>query len=453
VHHEETCSTPAAVTLAQDSFTDMSGVTVKKYFRCFCVCMFSLWYSAAPTAQEPATDYLISPDERGEDNLTPIQRTTEAPQMSARAYLAAIEDIEAEFGAYDLQLSQHLASLGKQLQAGGDHAEAVDLFKRAMHVQRVNLGLYDMGQAPILEDLIESQIALGQWEDANDRYQYLYWLHRRNYGTDDPRMLPIINKLSNWHLNAYALNISNGLFYHLINAHNLYQIAADIVSNAYGKNDLRLIGPLKGLTASNYFLATYQAANQNKMSVSNGSMPASEDDRAKLQQYIINSYNSGRSAINRMVDVYSNNPDAPPTSEVRAQVALGDWYLLFGKWHSAMEIYRDSYQKLVASQADQTTMAELFGKPVPLPDLPLIDIGHQSDINTENFVLAQFNVNAYGRATHIEIVETHPKDENRMRSRVRRTLKQAKFRPRFENGEAVTTKDVTHRYLFSDNQS
>ena len=426
---------------------------MKKYFQCFCVCMFSLWISVAIFAQEPATDYLISPDERGEDNLTPIQRSAEASQTSARAYLSAIEDIEAEFGAYDLQLSQHLSSLGKQLQEHGEHAEAIELFKRAMHVQRINQGLYDMGQAPILENMIESQIAMGLWEDANDRYQYLYWLHRRNYGTDDPRMLPIINKLSNWHLNAYALNISGGLFYHLINAHNLYQIAVDIVSNAYGKNDLRMIGPLKGLTASNYFLATYQVANQNKLSVSNGSMPASEDDRAKLEQYILNSYNSGRSAINRMVDVYSNNPDAPPTSEVRAQVALGDWHLLFGKWHSAMGIYRNSYQKLVDSNADPALIEELFSRPAPLPDLPLIDIGKKSDINTEYFVLARFDVNAYGRATHIEIVDAFPEDDNRMRSRVRRTLKQAKFRPRFENGEAVTTKDVTHRYLFSDNQS
>ncbi|MBB3168820.1 tetratricopeptide repeat protein [Simiduia aestuariiviva] len=430
----------------------MSGVTVKKYFQCFYVCLFSLWAACAlASSQTPASDFLIAPDDTGEDNLTPIQRNGNV-QLTGREYLEAIEDIESEYGAYDPQLSQHLAALGKQYQAQGEHNDAIELFKRAMHVQRINYGLYDMGQAPILEDLIESQVALGQWEDANDRYQYLYWLNRRNYGTDDPRMLPIINKLSNWHLNAYALNVSNGLFYHLINAHNLYQIAADIVRNAYGRTDLRMIEPLRGLTASSYFLATYQAANQNKMSVSNGSMPASEEDRAQLQQYIINSYNSGRSAINQMVDVYSNNPDAPPTSEVRAQVALGDWHLLFGKWHSAMEIYQDSYQKLQDQQADPTTIAELFGKPMPLPDLPLIDIKFSSDINTEHFVLARFDVTAYGRARKIEIVDAHPSDDNRIRSRVRKTLKQAKFRPRFDDGKAVDTKAVTHRYLFSDNK-
>ncbi|UTA46644.1 tetratricopeptide repeat protein [Simiduia sp. 21SJ11W-1] len=428
---------------------------MNKYFQCIyvlVVCLFSLWGLAAQAnSTSPATDYLISPDESGEDNLTPIQSADAAPP-TARAYLNAIEDIEAEYGAYDVQLSQHLSGLGRQLQSVGEHDEAIDLFKRAMHIQRINYGLYDMGQAPILEDLIESQIAIGEWEDANDRYQYLYWLHRRNYGTDDPRMLPIINKLSNWHLNAYALNVSNGVFYHLINAHNLYKVAVDIVSNAYGQNDLRMIEPLRGLTASSYFLATYKVSNQNRMSMSNGSKPASEEDHAKLEQYIINSYNSGRAAINRMVDIYSNNPDAPPASEVNAQVALGDWHLLFGKWHSAMEVYQDSYQKLLDQNADPALIAGLFGKPKPLPDLPLIDIKLNSDINTEHYVLAKFNVNAYGRASKIEIVDAHPADDDRNKSRVRRTLKQTKFRPRIENGEAVATKDVTHRYLFSDNK-
>ncbi|BFM12130.1 hypothetical protein R50072_22830 [Simiduia litorea] len=430
--------------------TDMGGATVIKSFQCICLCVFSLSFCVLTSAQEPASDYLISPDNSGEDNLTPIQRANPAQKSSARNYLNAIEDIESDYGAYDLQLSQHLFSLGEEYQNLGEHEEAIEVFTRAMHVQRINLGLYDMGQVPILENLIESQIALGEWESANERYQYLYWLHRRNYGSDDPRLLPIINKLSNWHLNAYALNISGGLFYHLINAHNLYQIAADIVSNTYGKNDLRMIDPLKGLTASNYFLATYQIENQNKLSVANGSMPAKEDERARLQQYIMNSYNSGRSAINRMVTVYSNNPDAPPASELQAQVALGDWYLLFGKWHSAVEIYQNTYRKLAANDEHKPLLDTLFHQPVPLPDLPLIDMGKKSTINTEHFVLAKFDVSAYGRATHIDIIDAFPEDNSRMQSRVRKALKQAKFRPRFNNGEAVDTEDITHRYLFSD---
>lgn len=426
---------------------------MKRTFQCLYVCVFSLLFWGAVAAQEPVAEYLISPDQTGADSLTRIDSTAPTAPPTPRTYLNAIEDIETDYGAYDLQLSQHLTSLGQQYQSIGEHAEAVQVFKRAMHVQRVNLGLYDMGQVPILESLIESQIALGEWETANDEYQYLFWLHRRNYGNDDPRMLPVINKLSNWHLNAYALNIHGGLFYHLTNAHDLYQIAVDLVSSNYGRNDLRMIDPLKGLTASNYFLATYQAENQNKSSMTAGSMPANEEERARLQQYIMNSYNSGRSAINRMVDVYTNNPDAPPASDIRAQIALGDWYLLFGKWHSALEIYQQSYQKLAADTDAQALTSELFDKPVALPDLPLIDGGKKSMINTDNFVLARFDVNAHGSVTNIDIIDAFPKNKSRMESRVRRALRQAKFRPRFENGEPVTTKDITHRYLFSDEKS
>lgn len=421
---------------------------------CICVFLFSPLLAAQEQAEEPATDYLISPDERGEDNLKRIGKNQpQDAQISPRQYLSAIEEIEADYGAYDLQLSQHLSGLGVQYQAIGEHQEAIEVFKRAMHIQRVNLGLYDMGQIPILENIIESQIALGEWEDANERYQYLYWLHRRNYGNDDPRMLPIINKLSDWHLQAYALNVSGGLFHHLLAAHNLYQIAVDLVGTTYGANDLRMIDPLRGLTASNYFLATYQEENHNKLAVQNGSMPATEDERARLQAYISRSFDNGRSAINRMVHVYSNNPEATPADEIRAQVALADWYLLFGKWHSAMDLYRDAYQRATTVDGDANLEAELFGRPVALPDMPLIDLDQTDSINTNNYVLAQFNVNAYGRVTNIDILETSPADDSRMKSRVRRTLKAAKFRPQFKDGEAVTTKDITHRYLFSDKSS
>jgi len=61
-------------------------------------------------------------------------------------------------------------------------------------------------------------------------------------------------------------------------------------------------------------------------------------------------------------------------------------------------------------------------------------------------------VTSYGRAKNVNILESFPDDQMRLRSRVRRSLKAAKFRPRFENGEAVLTETLRHRYLFPEDR-
>lgn len=367
-------------------------------------------------------------------------------------YLDAIADVEQAYGPYHSDLSEHLTGLGINYQVRGRHDEASEVFKRAMHVSRVSEGLYSLNQVPILERLIESNVSSGDWESASENHYYLYWLHRRNFGEDDPRMLPVITKLSNWHLNAYALDVGNGLFQHLINAHNLYSLAVNIIDTSYGQNDLRLVGALKGLTVSNYYLATYQASNARRMEFDAGfsSAKANADERARLDQYILNSYSSGKRAIDRMRHVYASNPDAPEEAAVKAQIQLADWNLMFNRWHTAIDMYQNAYDTLAASPDSHPMTEEFFGRPVALPDLPLLKGNLDTTNDANEYVLVSFDVTENGRASNIEIIEALPEDSTRNRSRVRKALKSTKFRPRFENGAPITTEKLTHRYVFAN---
>ncbi|TQV84628.1 tetratricopeptide repeat protein [Exilibacterium tricleocarpae] len=410
--------------------------------------------AGAQSQGSAVTDYLISPGEKGEgSSIARIvsEEDTRPKVRSTNDYQLEIDRVETEQGAYGSQLSEHLVGLGITYQTEGEHDDAIEAFKRAMHVNRVNEGLYSLSQVPILERLIESHVARGQWSEANDRHQYLYWLHRRNFGTEDPRMLPVIDKLSAWHLNAYALDMGAGLFNHLISAHKLFNLAVDIIDTNYGKNDLRLIDALRGITVSNYYLATYKGETEPSFQLRAGSEPTSAEQKARLDQYITNSYNSGKRAISRMVNVYANNPDSPPWAEAKAKVELGDWYLLFNKWQSALAIYQESHDALRDGNIDQTQIDLLFGQPVALPDLPLVDSSVvEEDEENQPYVLVSFDVTPYGRARNVAIIESMPEDNVRIRSRVRKALKLAKFRPRFENGSPTLTTGMTHRYLFAD---
>ena len=409
----------------------------------------------AAESPQPTTDFLVSPDSNGDSSFARLPAASDAPpsnnKSSREEFLSAIDSIEGDAGAYDEQLSQHLLGLGLNYQELGEHDQAIESFKRAIHVSRINEGLYNLNQVPILERLIESHVARGEWEEANDRHHYFYWLHRRNYGEGDPRMLPVIDKLSAWHLRAYALDINSGLFEHLINAHNLFKLAVNIIDNNYGTNDLRLIEALRGLTISNYYLANYQGASDRGFQItSNTTVSQSAEERARLEQYKLNSYRSGKQAISRMVDIYSNNPESPPAASVKAKIELGDWYQMFSKYHSAVEAYQEAYNSLRDQDASSQTIERLFGKPVALPNLPLVDTQLPEDEEPPSHVLVRFDVTTYGRARNVEIVEANPPDKVRIRSRVRKSLKVMKFRPRFDNGEPVQTENVTHRYLFQN---
>lgn len=380
----------------------------------------------------------------------PLQTTRRQlrPSEVVDRYRERIEEMEAQQGAYGAGIDEQLLGLATALQKTGAHEEAISEFRRAMLINRVNEGLYSLNQIPMIERMIDSQIALNQWEDANDNQQYLFWLHARNFGEDDPRMLPVINNLSRWHLQAYVEEKGDTLFEHLISATNLYSLAVDIITQNFGSSDLRLVEALRGLKATNYYLATYQGEPQQAVVVNTsfggGNMDAAR--RSQLDHYRMNSFSSGKKAIARIVDVYQQNPQSPPAASAKAKVELGDWYMMFNKWHSARETYGEAYQALWDNGATNQEISDIFGRPAALPSLPMLD--EDRGALAESYVTVSYDVTAFGKVRNIQILHAQPQDKVSIRSRVRNVLKRAKFRPRFENGEPVETTGIVQRFVF-----
>lgn len=359
-----------------------------------------------------------------------------------------IARIESEQGAFSPALGEHLLSLATNYQDRGKHSDAVEAFKRALHVQRINEGLYSMNQVPALEQMIASQIALGNWEDAAKRHSHMYWLHQRNFGADDPRMLPMLDKMSSWHLNAFSLspvNVAN----HLLSAHQLFAMSIDIIDKHFGKTDIQMIKPLKGLAVSNYYLATLQAEKSRRTAtISSGDSNAAEAERkARLDHYILNSYYNGKQAITKMIDIYQNTDQENPSELIEAHIQLGDWYMMFDRSNAAMDQYRHAYAKAGDTDDSQNLSERFFGKPRALPDMPLLETQAHNPNEPHDFVVVKFDVTPRGEARNVDILDARPQNHVGNRAMVRRNLKAAKFRPRIIEGKAVTTKGIVHRYI------
>ncbi|AWF79938.1 hypothetical protein BTJ40_03400 [Microbulbifer sp. A4B17] len=380
----------------------------------------------------------------------PLKKTPRQlrPSEAVENYRERIEELEAQYGAYGAGIDEQLLGLATALQKAGAHEQAVSEFRRAMLINRVNEGLYSLNQIPMIKRLIESQIALNQWEEANDNQQYLYWLYQKNYGEKDPRMLPVINNLSRWHLQAYVEEKGDTLFEHLISATNLYSLAVDIITKNFGSSDLRLVDALRGLKATNYYLATYKGEPNAPVIINasfGGSGPNSHQ-RTKLDHYRMKSFNTGKKAITRIVDVYQRNPKSPPAASAKAKVELGDWYMMFNKWHSARQTYGEAYKSLWDNGATNDEIEDIFGRPVALPALPVLESDSKALANSR--ITVSYDVTAFGKARNIKILRAYPSDKVKFRSKVRNILKRAKFRPRFEDGEPVETRGIVQRFVF-----
>jgi len=235
-------------------------------------------------------------------------------------YQAMITEMEQAHGAYHDQLSQELLGLGLSYRNQGQHGEAISVFKRSLHINRINQGLHNSNQLPILDLIIETNTALSDWEALDQNYHYLYWVNLRNFGENDPRLLPIIDKVGRWHINAYQLQSEGKNLSHLLDANYLYNIAIRIIEAHYGQTDPRLINALYGVALTNYELATNISSSDSFKTT--GVSFGRGDRRGRLikeeearQALIFDSYRKGKKAIQRIVNIHMNNPQLPADTQ------------------------------------------------------------------------------------------------------------------------------------------
>ncbi|MGV3591815.1 MAG: hypothetical protein ACO1PZ_08995 [Gammaproteobacteria bacterium] len=121
------------------------------------------------------------------------------------AYRARISDTLANSNPYSLALREQYDSLGTLLQQAGEHEDAIAAFENAMHIDRVNGGLYTLDQIPLVEKMIASHDALGNAEDVNDLHSYLFYIQQKTYDDGDPRLLAAMEDWADWNMTSYML--------------------------------------------------------------------------------------------------------------------------------------------------------------------------------------------------------------------------------------------------------
>lgn len=376
------------------------------------------WTDAGP--QYPAVSDQGSPAQRNDFQLQ----------------LAAVEEQE---GPYSDALAEPLASLGRYYRNSGDLEQATLLYRRALHVVRINDGLYSKRQIPVLQELLDVYRVSGDMETLDQRYAYYF----RLYGKGQPpytevRLRAALGYLR-WQREALRRGMDDNTHRRLMDLYqmneNLLKATASDASVSLGQYREVVLSQIRNL----YLLEDRinpRLENIGRVSSSPAfAEPIDQQDldRRRLESLQKGSFSRGKALLLELIARQENTDDVEEMAGLHLE--LGDWYQWHGHDSRAAQQYAQ-VQKLLSASGQQALLQKWLGQPVELPDngafwQPPTAI----DAATPVVLKVAYDVSAKGRVSNLESPVEDPDLKGKV-IRLKRGLKQIRFRPRWINGAA-----------------
>jgi hypothetical protein len=358
-----------------------------------------------------------------------------------RAYRLAIEQLENEEGAYADGLSESLLSLARNLQSRGQHEEAIGLFRRGTHLTRINEGLYCPQQIPMLQGEISSHIATQNYQQADERQNYLYRVQVRSLQGSEA-LADAYMQQAQWQYWAYQLELGQQGFIRLMDMWELHRLALNDTIDREGEYSPQLLPTLHGMLKTQYLISGYVIQESDQLF---GEENRVSEPLLRFKAYRAKSFQRGSAVIETIAKVEKGPAGTNDATGAETLVLLGDWRLWNGRTDDAWQAYREAEMELAQKDDAQLKRRQLFGEPVALPNiaglypLPPVVEPDQADI------LLEFRVNEKGKVKDLERMDEN-EEQDRQASRLMRQLRRTPFRPRFEAGQPLETENFVKAF-------
>lgn len=407
-------------------------------------------------------------------------------QSDIESYRSSVNEVILAEGPFAAQLPQQLLSLGTALQKEGQLDEALEHFDRATHVTRINQGLFSAEQIPIIRKTIENHLLRGDLVAADNQQEYLLYLQQKNFGLDSAALLPALNAYADWNIFAFSAETETPLLFwdeqsslavpaiserytsddelkfrveRLINAQHVYWSIIQILRDNFGYEDNRLLEYEMRLALTNYFYATSVPPHTDAYTMTDlQATPGIMTSRSPPPALSSMGYRHGRDALERRLDYMQQMDDVDSEALMAANIDLADWMLYFRRQRNqAMDHYQQIYDEF-STRVDRGTLNAQFSPAYPkrLPTfirntLSREGYGIPEDVALiyRGYVDVQFDMNRYGNAQSVRILASTPETSEEVEDRLLRSLRDAHFRPRFENGEPRTGDTIRARYYYA----
>ena len=161
--------------------------------------------------------------------------------LIAAAEESGVESVQTgetiNFNVYQYESLDPLLELGLAMQELEEHEQAVRYFKQARQVSRIHDGFYDEAQVILLEAIIESEMALKNWQAVDNHYTHMEFLYRKMYSIDDPQLEAGLQQVSGWLSYALSVNPVGNRIDQLRKANRIYRLRLQIAERTLEAND------------------------------------------------------------------------------------------------------------------------------------------------------------------------------------------------------------------------
>jgi tetratricopeptide (TPR) repeat protein len=414
---------PTAAALA---VTDADRVALYKEFR-------SQFDARQYVAARPLAEKLVklTEEQYGPDELpvsTPLTNLATVDYKLGN-FPAAIENyqrslriLQAKSTMADKAQIQPLHGLGVSFMGARDPESAVVALKRAADLSRNTDGLFNIGQVEFIDVLIDAYAATGRFTEAEKESLYAMRVEEAAYGRSSVKLLDRLDKLARWYEAERRYTTER----------SVYDRALAILTKGAPENDLRRIGPLRGIARSYRLELFYGVEGADTGGTFNTNAGAPVFGEGTQQR-------RGESSLTTALAVLDAN--APLNQQLRGEVLadLGDWYLVTNALRRAYDAYAEAWKAL--SEIDKT---DYLAAPRLLAYRPSISSIDRSQLDPAEAVLKQvemhFTVDRDGRLDDVTS-STSDVPEEVVRNSVT-SMKRSRYAPRIENGAAVATQNV-----------
>jgi tetratricopeptide (TPR) repeat protein len=365
-------------------------------------------------------------------SIIDAQRTQREPQYPAD--LAALGLIEAELreigdalehlaeaigivvdaeGEYSPTLIEYYRGLGRTYIKSAQYQEAIVTLEQAQHISQRHLGLFNVEQAALLDDITTAYLGLGNTVDAQRMQVERLDNAIRRFGTADPRVIPFRYTLARYYEQSRLPE----------SAREQYQEVLKSQESRLGGTDAGVLAPLRELVSLDLL-------------VTQGEEPERRD---------------------RLAAVLEQSPNATAVERGLSLSLLGDWANVTGDAATARAYYEQAWSTLITNP--EVDVAAYFRKPTMIdfvPPLSAVDRNERSRPYTWTEIILEFDVSAEGLPSDVRVVTRDPQTSS-LQTRYSRRMRETHFRPRLVDGAPVATTNVrsTHyvrRYIDKDEE-
>ena len=390
-------------------------------------------------------DNKSAPSDAIEPSLTADAIKLEARQLSEnleQQYKALRKTLETE-DSFSLELAENYFGYGKLLKQSGELEDAADAFVDALHIQKINHGIYAPEQRPVLKELFETHYALGNVEEFENYLDRILWIESHNPDLDDDFSFHILVSVGNQYLDDFLSSPTAGVR----NVENLLRAKSHIRSaiKRHKSKPLSLLFLPYGELALIGFLESRIYSDVDKTSSILDhrikSLRNLEGRELALASYLDDSFPRGVAHLKGYLKKATEENDVDHV--VGAFMALGDYHQLFSKTDSAITFYRLAWQAAQNLPEDSPRHKALSTTTA----LPAFEYAQSRSpiipARPSVLVPVKLTVNGRGKVLKVDKFAADSKYAEHS-TRARRAARNLIFRPMLENGEIAETRKVDY---------